>query len=66
MMSELTTVQISKKAFSRLQQIATFFRRSKTAQVEWMIDREFEDLPEEFIGPSDSKAQTNKTEKKEE
>ena len=65
-MNELTTVQISKKASSRLHQIASFFKRSKAAQVEWMIDREFEDLPEEFIGPSDGKPQSkNQSEKKE-
>lgn len=38
--TELTTVQITKKASSMLAELASAERRSKTGQIEYMIERE--------------------------
>lgn len=53
-MSELTTIQITKEYSRKLGQIATMFRRSKTAQVEWMIDRALEEIESERFRITDN------------
>jgi len=50
MSTDSTTVQISKKARERLQEIASFYRRSMTGQLEWMIDQAYDELAAEWGG----------------
>jgi hypothetical protein len=38
--NDLTSLQITKKANKRLAEIAEYFLRSKTKQVEWWIEQE--------------------------
>jgi hypothetical protein len=38
--TELTTIQVTKGASKRLREIAEYFRRSKTGQLEWWIENE--------------------------
>ncbi len=55
MSTDLTTIQISTKARDRLREIASFFRRSMTGQLEWIIEREYEDLATKWGGASGDK-----------
>jgi hypothetical protein len=38
--NSVTTVQITKSASKLLSEIAEYFRRSKTGQIEWWIEQE--------------------------
>jgi hypothetical protein len=40
MLNELTSVQISKRGLKLLGEIAEYFRRSKSKQLEWWIEQE--------------------------
>lgn len=44
MANEMTTIQISKEDSERLKALATIYKRSKRAQMEWIIQQEFKKL----------------------
>ena len=50
MSSELATLRINPKVHDRLREIASFYRRSMTKQVELMIDQVYEELAAEWDG----------------
>ncbi len=44
MAGELTTIQISKDASEKLKALADTYKRSKSAQNEWLIEQEYKKL----------------------